>query len=455
MKTWARILCVAALFFSACRPELDNPRYDAGEADFSRFVALGSSQMAGYTAGALTLTGQQNSIPAIISSRFALAGGREDFKQPYVNAGYGLGANIQVILGTQQFSYRGMYELQTAVNCLGQADYVSVATPHNPADRNWIGNQGPFNNLAVPNVKSFQLYSQQLGRSGSSGNPFYLRFASDTGATSGLSSTILGEAVQQNPTFFSLWVGNNDVFSYGFNGGSGSVSGLGAYDITPEDTFFNAIDNIVNKITSNRAKGVIGNLPDLTSLPYFTVIPWNGLVLNQAEAAALTQQWSSLGFSFQAGNNGYIYQSGSSIRQMGPGELVLMRTSMDSLRCFNLGRPGNPLRSDLVLDSSEVNTVRAKINTFNSKLRTVAFNKNLAFADLNAFYKTLTTGIVFNGNTYSINYLTGGAFSVDGFFPNSRGYALIANVFIDAINAKYKSNLPPADVNAYPGVRLP
>ena len=140
---------------------------------------------------------------------------------------------------------------------------------------------------------------------------------------------------------------------------------------------------------------------------------------------------------------------------MGPGELVTLKVSLDSIRCYSMGEPSTPLRADCVLDSSEVSTVRSRISTFNSKLQSVAQTKNLAFADLNAFYKTLQSGIVFNGNNYSIEYLTGSMFSIDGIYPTSRGYALIANVFIDAINTRYKSNLPPADANAYPGVKLP
>jgi hypothetical protein len=440
--------------FASCRPEFETPRYDSGDADFTRFVAVGSSQMAGYNDGALTLTGQENSIAAILANRLALAGGG-NFKQPYVNSGYGFGVVVTEAQGVSQFDFTGKLELQNTTNCLQQSDVKTYVTPHNPADRNWIGNQGPFNNLAVPNIKSFQMYSQQLGRSGSTGNPYYARFASDTGATTGLSSTILEEAVRQNPTFFALWIGNNDVFSYGFSGGSGSVSGLGPYDITPVDTFSNAIDNIVNGLTGNRAKGVIGNLPDLTSLPFYTVIPWNGLNLTAQEAAALTLQWSNFGFVFNEGPNGFIYVAGSGLKQMGPGELVTLKVSLDSIRCYSMGEPSTPLRADCVLDSSEVSTVRSRISTFNSKLQSVAQTKNLAFADLNAFYKTLQSGIVFNGNNYSIEYLTGSMFSIDGIYPTSRGYALIANVFIDAINTRYKSNLSPADANAYPGVKLP
>ncbi|MNY80078.1 hypothetical protein D3C86_2209820 [compost metagenome] len=50
----------------------------------------------------------------------------------------------------------------------------------------------------------------------------------------------------------------------------------------------------------------------------------------------------------------------------------------------------------------------------------------------------------------SSTYVTGGAFSLDGVHPSGRGYGLIANIFIDAINAKYGSTLRHVDLALYP-----
>jgi hypothetical protein len=47
-------------------------------------------------------------------------------------------------------------------------------------------------------------------------------------------------------------------------------------------------------------------------------------------------------------------------------------------------------------------------------------------------------------------YVTGGAFSLDGVHPSARGYALIANKFLEAINAKYGSTFKPVDLGTYP-----
>jgi hypothetical protein len=50
----------------------------------------------------------------------------------------------------------------------------------------------------------------------------------------------------------------------------------------------------------------------------------------------------------------------------------------------------------------------------------------------------------------SAEYVKGGAFSLDGVHPTARGYALIANKFIEAINAKYGATLRGAALESFP-----
>ncbi|MFN7603939.1 MAG: hypothetical protein ACK5R0_21315, partial [Bacteroidota bacterium] len=48
-----------------------------------------------------------------------------------------------------------------------------------------------------------------------------------------------------------------------------------------------------------------------------------------------------------------------------------------------------------------------------------------------------------------------GAFSLDGIHPNARGYAYIANLFIQEINTKWGSTIPLCTPNTYPSNELP
>ncbi|MFN8155184.1 MAG: SGNH/GDSL hydrolase family protein [Bacteroidia bacterium] len=447
-KRLLRYVAAVSLLFSSCKPSLDEPRYTSGTADFSSFVAVGTGYTAGISNGALTRTGQLESFPALLASKFALAEGGS-FRQPLVNPGNGFGFNPL----TQQYS--GVYKLVNQINCLGKSDVMVKQLSVNTADFSYIGLDGPYNNMGVPGAKSYNLYSQTFGKGGSNGNPYYHRFATDTGSVGGLSSTVIGDALLNEPTFFTLWIGNSDVLNFATIGGLNI--GNPDYEITPVPTFEAALDTIVESLTSNGAEGVIANIPDVTELPFFSTIPYNGLALTQAQADSLNLV-APVGITYQAGANPFVVYSGATggaIRQLGAGELVLSSVSIDDIRCNKLGTSLNPIPSGYILDSTEVAQIKNAITGYNTKLRNTANLYNLAFADMNAYFKQLKAGVVFNGAEYSISYLSGGAFSLDGVHPNGRGYALIANEFIRVINARYNSNLPLCDVNASTGVLFP
>src|SRR5699024_12792240 len=102
----------AVLSLIACDTDFDEKvtdagYYDSGSANLSSFVAVGNSLTAGYANNALYKSGQENSFPNILASRFALAGGGE-FKQPMMADNYGgllLGGNkisdSRIILGIE------------------------------------------------------------------------------------------------------------------------------------------------------------------------------------------------------------------------------------------------------------------------------------------------------------------------------------------------------------------
>lgn len=83
--------------------------------------------------------------------------------------------------------------------------------------------------------------------------------------------------------------------------------------------------------------------------------------------------------------------------------------------------------------------------------------QGLAYVDANTKMNELggQSGIVWDGVRYSAKFVTGGAFSLDGVHLTGRGYAIIANEFIKAINTKYKSTLPQVDPNKYSGITFP
>ena len=119
------------------------------------------------------------------------------------------------------------------------------------------------------------------------------------------------------------------------------------------------------------------------------------------------------------------------------------------------GSAAGPLEDADVLDKDEVAIARTYTDQYNAAIQSIADTKGLAFVDANAYLKTFTSGIKFNGVDLNPAFVTGGGFGLDGVHPTPRGYALIANEFIKAINLKYGSTLPYLDILQYRSVLLP
>ncbi len=56
-----------------------------------------------------------------------------------------------------------------------------------------------------------------------------------------------------------------------------------------------------------------------------------------------------------------------------------------------------------------------------------------------------------NGIRFTSDFLLGNTYSLDGVHATNQGYGLVANEFIETINAKYAASIPPIDVSALPG----
>ena len=435
------VICLLVL--SGCKNSFDESAISAGNADFTHFVALGGNYTAGFGDGALAYDIQLNSYPAILASRFALVGGG-NFKQPIVNPGSGLAYDLN-------FNLLSKLTLTIANDCNGEQALVTSRSAGDPSNETWIGPSGPYNNLGVPGTKSFNLSQNTFGRDLPTGNPFFHRFASNNVE----SSTILSDAALVNPTFFVLWVGNEDVWQYAKSGGIGDLDSIGLNDITPVSTFQSSYNGILSSLLAgNLSKGAIANIPDIDCFPFFTAIPYNGLQLTKAEADALNAISDTI---FKEGANAYVVYPPNSgnYRQLKEGEYVLMSVPMDSINCAGWGTPQRPIPDNYILDSTEVSNIREYTDAYNGIIAAASSANGLAYVDMKEFFRKFKTTQLFNGVKYTSQYLRSSIFSLDGLYPNARGHAHIANAFIRAINGKYMSTLPQVDVNAYRGNTLP
>lgn len=510
-------IAVSALLFTvtSCKTDFDTDVKDMlpskGNADFSRYVALGNSLTSGYRDGALYIDGQNESYPSMIAQQMKLVGGGE-FKQPLMGDNNG-----GLLLALSPTAIKQIADTKLYVT--GFADGAPVIANANKNVATTVVNnvlKGPFNNMGVPGAKVAHLLAPKYGDVagiGTTANPYFVRFASSPTAS------VIDDFVSQNPTFFSLWIGNNDALLYALAGADSSIETL-----TPPAQFKTYYDLLISKIDATKAKGVIANIPSVTSIPSLTTIPTNPLTaavlgkgnvavgeatiddLNKNLYGPLNQILTALGagdrikplskaaanpllikdesitdlgakIAVAAANSGnptlimlapYLGATYGQARQAKSGDLIPLTTkaAIGSAETTlpagippSLGARGvsYPFADRYVLIPSEIKEINDAIDAYNVIIKAAANAKGYAFVDANAKLKKLAddSGISWDGVKYTAKFVSGGAFSLDGVHLTGRGYGVIANEFISAINATYNSSLPLVNPNNYSGVTLP
>jgi hypothetical protein len=433
-------IILSLILITGCDPKIDEITPSSGRADFSRFIAVGNSLVAGYSNSALYHNGQIYSIPNILAGQLKLVGAG-NFIQPLVNSEYGIdfpGSAPKLKLGYRT-DCRG-------IQSLGPVPDIGAKDPLQP-----VGYQ--VHNLGIPGVKSFHMIYPGYALA----NPYYARFATNAG------NMVIEEIPPLNPTFFVMWLGDNDVLVYAISGGE-------ADSITPQNTFAYALNNVFESLINNGAKGVVATIPDITTIPFFTTVPYNGLVLPRqslVDSVNMAMQLYQLPFVYQLGPNPFLIPEPNSphplfkVRQMKPGELVLMTVPQDSIKCSGMGLISAhtfmpyPIPDHYILTENEIADITNATAGFNQTITNLAQTHELGVVDISARLAELQSGIVWDGIKMSTKYVTGGVFSLDGIHMTPRGCAVAANYFIDEINAQYESMIPQVDVTKYPGEIFP
>ena len=263
---------------NADNPLPASPSGTPGSADFSKYVALGNSLTAGLMDAALYTSGQQNAFPNILAQQFQIEGvGGGEFNQPDINAREGFNIALNDLSQPGQAPF-GHYVLNIA------AQSVEPTAPGNPITP-YEGDRSALNNFGVPGARAIDAAVAGYGQA----NPFFGRFASADNAS------MIGDAVQAQGTFFTLWLGSNDVLSWATAGGAApdgeedrAAQSTNTATLTNIEDFTNAYQGMVNALLSvPNAQGVVITLPPVTLLPYFRAVPYNPIPLDAANADSL------------------------------------------------------------------------------------------------------------------------------------------------------------------------
>jgi len=516
MKYYLKYIAILALGIVSCEPEFENPvneigAYSNGEADFSRYVALGNSLTAGYADNALYITGQENSYPNILAQQFEKTQETEEFRVPYVSDNAG-----GLLLGGNQITKNRL------VLKYGEDGSPSPEVYSGMQATTEVGNvlQGPFSNLGVPGAKSYHLLAPGYGNvqnlATGTANPYFVRFASSP------ETSVVEDAVAQNPTFFSLWIGNNDVLGYATSGGTGEFqlnnpdpATYGANDITNPTAFAGIYNQMVQALSASTSGGVLINIPDVAAVPFFNTVPNNALALDAETAANLTGYFgavsqvfagglmqqgvpaeqaqalaSQYALTFNEGPNRFIIDVEASeanplgFRQMtadeklvltidqaalaqGYGAVSLSPQVMQILGALQQGQTPTQQEANTLfgavngiddadaLDEAEIANVRQATTAYNASIKSMADANGLGYVDAQTLLNQLAEGgISFDGGTITSEFASGGAFSLDGIHLTPRGNAVMANEIIKVINSTYNAGVPKVNPGTYGTITL-
>jgi len=420
------IFAVAILGMASCKPELKDVTPTKGTADFSRYIAVGNSLTSGYADKGLYLEGQKNSYPGMIAEQMKTVGGGA-FYTPFFKDTEADGSGHLVLKGFDAKGLPQIGEKKDQLAVRSTAGGVVLFTKYT----------GELNNYGVPGIKLAHITFGPYGNL----NGFYERLL--PGDAPGNNTAYLDFVTAKPYTFFSMWLGNNDILGYASSGGADPTD-----QPTPKATFTALYNLAVNKMTANQAKGVVATIPDVLSTPYFNTVTLASLLAAvQANAPTVKDLYIKTG-------------SGAVRPATAQDYFVLPLLSAGVIGVPTGGipyglHPLNPIESKWVLDKDEAAIVADYTNAYNNTIKTVAAAKGLAVVDAYILLKEYGAGKDVNGVRVSAAFITGNIFSLDGIHLTPMGYSIVANEFIKSINAKYGSSIPIVDVTKYRGVKFP
>ncbi|MBI4428536.1 MAG: hypothetical protein HY562_05400 [Ignavibacteriales bacterium] len=410
-----------------------------GAINFNSYVAIGNSLTAGIQSNALFSSGQQYSYPNLIAQQAKLAGATLTFKQPLL-ADPGIGGRMRITK---------LSPLTIVSDPVG--DPTNAAIYVDPS----LPSMG-YNNLGIPYARVCNPLTGQndvldtLNSFTKSFSPsfgqipfFHIVIRNPYASQPGNPGSVLQQAKKLNPSFITVWLGNNDILGYSTSGGT--------MPHTPLPNFIAAYNAMIDSLRATGAKIVLGTIPNVTAIPFFTTLKW--FVPDPADPSKpLAGTFIPLYAEKGNGTNGYLSRN----------DLVLL-TSADSLlsgyglpTLTGLPNAGKPLANRFVLDSAEIAVSTSMTEAYNGVIRGKEDAAMIAVVDFFSIFNDVAeNGRIISGQLFTTAYVSGGIFTLDGVHPTSQAQGFIANEFIKTLNSKWGGSIAHVDILSLPGLPIP
>ena len=434
MSKLFKIMALPVIFsfvlFTACDddeitdPVAENP---LGTLDFTRYIAVGNSLTAGFQSGALLIDGQVNSYPNLITDQISATDDTTyTMRQPLL-AYPGIGNEAGV--GVLELSFDSLNNVVVERSSQAPASMPSVGAP--------------YHNLGVPGAYTSDV-TTTLGGANSrlsvigAPNPYFDVLIQGGGKTQ---AELMAEA---NPTFVTLWIGNNDVLGYATSGGD-ILAIIEGVVLTTNSEFEAAWVAIADSIDATGAKAITANIPNITDIPFFTTVPFEvDVQVPDVGIVTLPIQYIEDGETVVATAADLILLTASS--------LIGVPDSLGN--AFGISNL-NPLPDALVLTPAEQAKVSASIAHHNIFIEEQAAARGWGFVDFNAIFADIAiNGFVQGNTTLTTDFITGNLFSLDGIHPTGKGYGIVANAFLGVMNTQFGATITKVDISALPGVEV-
>jgi lysophospholipase L1-like esterase len=430
---------LTSLFIISCedRSELTAPtppNPNLGTVNFTNFVTIGNSLTAGYQSGSLYESAQMYAFGNLIAQQVG-----STYAQPIVSDP-GTAGRIEI----------------KSLNPFTLTYNTSAGSPTNTTYLK------PYNNLGIPGIVLADVLNATTPDNSFSKSPFITLVLRGLG-------TQYAQAKALQPTFITLWIGNNDVLGFATSGGFKPS--------TPTDanTFAFLYSQLADSLASLGAKVVVGNIPEVTAIPFFTTVgpgvaqklsslgiggmyyqqhaQYNGTVLPVSALANYSALMTLTGSNYTS----YIgLPSGKFYKDYNVDITQLIAAGIiDTTKPFGLD-PKNPWPDALILDAGEITTAKNATAAFNTSISSIAGSKGFGLVNFNTIFNQIRAsdaagGTVYDGIPFTTTYVSGGLFSLDGVHPTSQGQGIIATEFIKVINAKWNTSIPLVNVSLIPG----
>jgi lysophospholipase L1-like esterase len=252
--------------------------------------------------------------------------------------------------------------------------------------------------------------------------------------------TQLSAAVSLHPKLTTVWLGANDVLDFIFAHGQSPVT-------DSPSQFAADLTTIVTTLEKSGSKVVIANLPDILGNPstgeppvpqFFPQTKLSAdLQALGVPATAAGQIASYVSATYTKGDGGFLTESGF----FGlVGQIEKNPAALPNLDPNGPGSGDGPVYIDQGLAAQAI----ALNAGYNQAINSVASGTGAALADIQtAFQGLASTGLALAPGVTLTTQFGGGIVGYDGLHPSNTTYALIANAFIGAADAKFAMTIPP------------